>query len=61
MSQTKVMQVFLQMWIKNPFTSTHVGGTNPLHPDTVKPVVQLFKQRIIAFFFPEVGGSEDER
>ncbi|XP_028178177.1 uncharacterized protein LOC135076007 isoform X2 [Ostrinia nubilalis] len=54
MPQVKVLRLFLQMF-KNMWASVYVGGAHPFHHEVPKPLVQLFKDKIVEFFFPPIG------
>lgn len=51
--QIKIMRLFLQMF-KNLWDTEYVGGTHPLHPNVPKAVMQLYKQKIVEFFIPDI-------
>ncbi|KAG6462338.1 hypothetical protein O3G_MSEX013190 [Manduca sexta] len=52
MPQVKVLRLFLQLF-KNLWADSHIGGSTPFHPDVCKPVLYLFKDKVIEFFFPD--------
>lgn len=54
MPQVKVLRLFLQM-LKNLWAPVYVGGAHPFHHEVPKPIVQLFKEKIVEFFFPQIG------
>ncbi|XP_028041383.1 uncharacterized protein LOC114251358 [Bombyx mandarina] len=60
MPQIKVFRLFLQMF-KNGWADSYVGGTGPLDPRIIRPVLYLFKDKIIQFFMPEPGVEHQKK
>lgn len=57
MPQIKIMRLFLQMF-KNLWDTHYVGGSHPFHPNVPKTVMQLYKQKIVEFFIPDIQESK---
>ncbi|XP_047026812.1 uncharacterized protein LOC124635070 [Helicoverpa zea] len=58
MPGSKILMLMLSM-ISNMFTTDPVGGVHPMSPQNARPVVKLFKEKIIGFLFPKPGKAQN--